>query len=86
MWLLARGLPLHLVADLSLPPGVGDKAVLRTALRLLGLPQAAARVKRAIQFGSRIGKLSNAREFGSGRAANRRNAGSVRLQELRGME
>ena len=40
----ARGLPLHLVADLSLPPGVGDKAVLRTALRLLGLPQAAARV------------------------------------------
>jgi hypothetical protein len=83
MWLLGQGLPLNLVADLGLAPGVGDKAVVRTAARLLGLHEAAGRVKRAIQFGSRIGKLSNERDFGSGRAANRRSAGSVRLQELR---
>lgn len=62
--------------------GVGDKHVLRAALASLGLPRAAARVKRAIQFGSRIGKHSNVREFGSNRAANKRAAGSVALSEL----
>ena len=39
--------------------GDGDKRVLRAALRWLGLPRAAGRVKRAIQFGSRIGTLVN---------------------------
>ncbi len=39
--------------------GDGDKRVLRAALRRLGLPRAAGRVKRAIQFGSRIGTLVN---------------------------
>ena len=63
-------------------PGVGDKLVLRNALRLLGLPRAAQRAKRAIQFGTRLGKLANRRDFGSNRAANARNAGSVRLAEL----
>ena len=33
--------------------------MLRAALRRLGLPRAAGRVKRAIQFGSRIGSLVN---------------------------
>lgn len=61
---------------------MGDKHVLRAALAALGLPQAAARVKRAIQFGSRIGKASNVREFGSNRKANKRNAGSVSLEAL----
>ncbi|KAG2486956.1 hypothetical protein HYH03_014453 [Edaphochlamys debaryana] len=79
---LVRGLPLECVADLTLPPGTGDKALLRSALALLGLPEAAARVKRAIQFGSRIGKLANRRDFGSNRAANRRNAGSVAIQDV----
>jgi hypothetical protein len=54
-----------------LSPGLGDKKVLRQALKQLGLPEASRRVKRAIQFGSRIGKLSNRREFGSNRAANK---------------
>lgn len=51
--------------------GVGDKHVLREALRQLGLPEAARRDKRAIQFGSRIGRLTNVRDFGSSRAANK---------------
>jgi hypothetical protein len=50
---------------------MGDKRVLRQALFRLGLPEASKRVKRAIQFGSRIGKLSNRKEFGSNRAANK---------------
>ena len=63
-------------------PGVGDKIILREALRLLGLPQAAGRVKRAIQFGSRIGNAVNRRDFGSNRAANASSAGSVQLVDL----
>lgn len=75
-------LPLPLVADLRQPPGVGDKLILRTLLRQLGLPAAAARVKRAIQFGSRIGKLANARDFGGGHQANKHSAGAVKLDSL----
>lgn len=76
-------LPLPLLADLTLAPGSGDKCLLREALVLLGIPRAAIRVKRAIQFGTRLGKLANARDFGSNRAANSRNAGSVSLAALR---
>lgn len=75
-------LPLPLIADLTLPPGSGDKLVLRTVLGLLGLPRAGARVKRAIQFGTRLGKLANQRDWGSNRAANLASAGSVRLGEV----
>ena len=45
----------------------------------LGLPRAAARVKRAIQFGSRLSKQANVRDFGSNRAANIRKAGGLQL-------
>jgi hypothetical protein len=69
---------------ISLVAGIGDKQILRQILAHLGLPRAAAREKRAIQFGSRIGKLSNQREFGSNRAANKQNAGSVALGTLPG--
>lgn len=62
--------------------GVGDKIILREALRQLGLPQAAARVKRAIQFGSRIGAAANRRDFGSNRAANAASGGSRRVAEV----
>ncbi|KAF8064596.1 Asnsd1 [Scenedesmus sp. PABB004] len=61
------GAPLRALADLRLPPGVGDKRPLRAALAALGLPGAAAREKRAIQFGSRLAQISNARQFGSSR-------------------
>lgn len=63
--------------------GVGDKRVLRAALVRLGLPRAGARVKRAIQFGTRVAKLANCREFGSNRAANKASAGGVGLGQLR---
>jgi hypothetical protein len=74
--------PLHHFADLRLPPGEGDKAALRACLRRLGLPRAAARVKRAIQFGSRLAAKSNAAAFGGTLRANHQNAGSVRLSAV----
>ena len=46
--------PLPHVCDLSRPAGEGDKLILRRAARLLGLRQASALQKRAIQFGTRI--------------------------------
>lgn len=74
-------LPLASVADLKQPAGTGDKAVLRGVARSLGLLRAAARGKRAIQFGSRIAKQANVRDFGSNRAANRQKVGAMPLAE-----
>lgn len=54
----------------------GDKALLRAVAQRAGLRRAAVREKRAIQFGTRISKAHNVRNFGSNRAANRRHAGS----------
>ncbi|CAK0764618.1 hypothetical protein CVIRNUC_003176 [Coccomyxa viridis] len=76
------GLPLPLIADLRLPPGTGDKQLLRMALLSLGLPRTAARVKRAIQFGSRLSKRANIRDFGSNRAANVHKAGELQLDAV----
>ncbi|CAL5219898.1 g1823 [Coccomyxa viridis] len=76
------GIPLPLIADLALPPGTGDKQLLRMALRRLGLPRAAARVKRAIQFGSRLSKQANVRDFGGNRAANIHKAGGLQLDAV----
>jgi len=59
------GLPLELIADLSQPPGIGDKAILRRAARQAGLSRSSSLVKRAIQFGSQIAKLSNVASFGA---------------------
>ena len=44
------------IMDFSLPRGEGDKLVLRTIARQLGLSFPASLSKRAIQFGSRIVK------------------------------
>lgn len=49
--------PLWRVADLRLPPGTGDKRLLRTLAAQLGLAHAAPLAKRAIQFGSRVARL-----------------------------
>ena len=46
------------------------------------LPRAAARVKRAIQFGSRLSKRANIRDFGSNRAANVHKAGELQLDAV----
>ena len=54
--------------------------VLRDVARLLGLHEAAARPKRAIQFGSRVARAANRRDFGSNRAANNAAAGSAPMR------
>ncbi|EOY01678.1 Asparagine synthase family protein, putative [Theobroma cacao] len=70
-------IPLWEVADLDQPSGKGDKKILREVAEILGLHNAAILPKRAIQFGSRIARESNRKNFGSNRAANQASAGSV---------
>ncbi|XP_016451119.1 uncharacterized protein LOC107775846 [Nicotiana tabacum] len=72
-------IPLWEIADLDQPIGIGDKKILREVAHLLGLSEAAALPKRAIQFGSRIARESNRKNFGSNRAANQASAGSVTI-------
>ncbi|KAK2636042.1 hypothetical protein Ddye_030834 [Dipteronia dyeriana] len=69
--------PLWEVANLDQPSGTGDKKILREVANVLGLYEAAVLPKRAIQFGSRIARESNRKNFGSNRAANQASAGSV---------
>ena len=66
---LLTGLPVDLICDFSLPPGEGDKRILRLVALRLGLDHASGLVKRAIQFGSRISHLSDKKRFGSRRKA-----------------
>ncbi|KAL6573531.1 hypothetical protein OROHE_001990 [Orobanche hederae] len=70
-------IPLWEIADLNQPSGIGDKKILREVARLLCLNEAATLPKRAIQFGSRVARESNKKNFGSNRAANQASAGSV---------
>jgi len=70
-----RALPLRRIVDLSLPPGIGDKKILRDVAKTLGLQTSSLLVKRAIQFGSRIAKHSNIQAFGS----NRKGKGDIRF-------
>ena len=60
-------------------PKSGDKLILRALLSQLGLHKTAQRPKRAVQFGTRISAQANKRDFGSNRAANAVNAGSMSL-------
>lgn len=75
--------PLWEIAELDEPVGRGDKKILREVARLLGLGGAAILPKRAIQFGSRIARESNRKNFGSNRAANQASAGSVEIHEAK---
>jgi asparagine synthetase B (glutamine-hydrolysing) len=59
--------PLSHLIDLTLPPGVGDKQVLRQAAAHIGLEKSAQLVKRAIQFGSLASKQTSVSYFGSRR-------------------
>jgi asparagine synthetase B (glutamine-hydrolysing) len=73
--LFLQGLHLADVCSLHLPPGEGDKKVLRDVAKLLGLKNTAAAVKRAIQFGTRIAKQMNMECHGS----NRKGSGTTTL-------
>ncbi|KAI3818208.1 hypothetical protein L1987_12011 [Smallanthus sonchifolius] len=79
---LLLDIPLWEIADLHQPSGVGDKKILREVARMLHLQEAAGLPKRAIQFGSRIARESNRKNFGSNRAANQASAGSALFQPL----
>ncbi|WRT63829.1 uncharacterized protein IL334_000754 [Kwoniella shivajii] len=50
-------LPIHVKCDPRLKEGQGDKQLLRLAVKSVGLERASARVKRAMQFGTRSSKL-----------------------------
>ncbi|KAL3699321.1 hypothetical protein R1sor_017343 [Riccia sorocarpa] len=75
-------LPLWEVVNMEEPAGYGEKKILRQVARLLGLYNASSLPKRAIQFGSRIARESNRKDFGSNRAANLANAGTIVLKEF----
>ncbi|RLN51711.1 hypothetical protein BBJ28_00021524 [Nothophytophthora sp. Chile5] len=51
--------PTSSLCDAQLPRGVGDKRALRLVAQTLGLRSCAGLAKRAIQFGSRIAKVSS---------------------------
>lgn len=61
--------PEHDLCDFSLPPGQGDKRILRLVAQRHGLVACSGLIKRAIQFGSRISHVSDAQRFGSRRQA-----------------
>ncbi|MFH4977168.1 hypothetical protein AB6A40_003877 [Gnathostoma spinigerum] len=62
----ATKLPLELKADFTKPRGVGEKLVIRQALKVLGCPSSLYNApKRAMQFGTRIAKLEDRKEKGS---------------------
>jgi asparagine synthetase B (glutamine-hydrolysing) len=64
---LLQSLNLKDIADMSMGQGEGDKLILRDAARLIGLTQCTTLVKRAIQFGTKIAKLTNVECYGSHR-------------------
>ena len=56
---LLGALPLPLLTDPRLPRGEGDKRIIRRAGDMLGLRGSSLLVKRAIQFGSRVARVTN---------------------------
>ncbi len=64
LWKFLRTAPLEVLTD-----GAGEKKLLRKLGKSFGLEKASNYKKRAIQFGSRLAKLSNINSFGSNRKA-----------------
>jgi len=62
-------LPLEMKCDMTRPLGEGDKLILRIVAKTIGVSTCSTMVKCAIQFGSRIAKVSDKGQFGSGRQA-----------------
>ncbi|UYV83824.1 ASNSD1 [Cordylochernes scorpioides] len=59
-----NSIPIWLKADLNLPPGIGDKILLRLVAQSLNLKKASQKAKQAIQFGSKFVKIQNPKEKG----------------------
>ncbi|GBM91295.1 Asparagine synthetase domain-containing protein 1 [Araneus ventricosus] len=57
-----NSVPVWLKMNLNYPRGIGEKLLLRLLAYKLGLHDAAALPKRAIQFGSRIARIENSKE------------------------
>ena len=64
LWQYLRRVPL-----VQLTEGAGEKMLLRKIAREFGLEKASQFKKKAIQFGTRLAKLSNVKSFGSNRKA-----------------
>jgi asparagine synthetase B (glutamine-hydrolysing) len=60
---------LESICDLDQREGVGDKMILRIVAKMIGVQTCSGLVKRAIQFGSRIAKISESNCFVSRRQA-----------------
>lgn len=63
LWTYLRTLPIHHITE-----GNGEKKLLRTIALDFGLEVSSKFKKRAIQFGTRLAKLSNVKCFGNKKA------------------
>ena len=70
-------LPLHALCDFREGAGAGDKRLLRRVAAALGLPRAAARVKRAMHFGSHCARHSDAAAAAAGEGSGGGGGGAV---------
>lgn len=55
---VVSAMPVWTRCDMRLPPGEGDKLLIRLSARHCGLHRTAGRVKRAMQFGTKSAKLN----------------------------
>lgn len=55
---LVAATPVWTRCDMRLPPGQGDKLLIRLSAQHCGLHRTAGRVKRAMQFGTKSAKLN----------------------------
>lgn len=66
----AGQIPIDFICDFTMHRGMGEKRILRQIAKNMGLDLVQHFEKRAIQFGTKIAKISNKAKFGSNRKAN----------------
>ena len=66
----ASSIPIDFICDFEMHRGMGEKRILRQISKEMGLELVMHFEKRAIQFGTKIAKISNLSKFGSNRKAN----------------